>query len=81
MDLTNTIKQFIFTIIVNNNENMAIRNTDSLIESGIIDSLAIMKLLTFMEKKFSIQISSNDLMPENFESIESISKMVANKLN
>lgn len=81
MELTNIIKQYIFTIIVNNNENMAIKSTDSLIDSGIIDSLAIMKLLTFMEKKFSIQISNNDLMPENFESIESISKLVASKLN
>lgn len=80
MDFTNLIKQFVFTIIVNNNENMTIQNTDSLIESGIIDSLAIMKLLTFIEKSFSIQIGNNDLTPENFESIESISKMVASKL-
>ena len=38
----------------------------SLLESGIIDSLGIMKLVTFIEDEFQLKISDEELIPENF---------------
>jgi len=54
---------------------------DDLIESGVIDSLGILKLLEFLESKFSINISDEELIPENFESIESIESFISRKKN
>ena len=45
-------------------------------ESGIIDSLGVMTLLSFLDEKFSIQVSGDDLVPENFASISAIAALV-----
>lgn len=52
---------------------------DNLIEQGIIDSLGIMRLLTYLEGSFGIKVSDEELIPVNFETIESISSFIRNK--
>lgn len=53
---------------------------DQLIENGIIDSLGIMSLLSFVEDRFSLQIPGDDLLPENFASITAITNLVDHRL-
>ena len=45
-------------------------DTDSLLESGVVDSLGILEIVQFRSESFSIEVSDEDLLPENFESIE-----------
>jgi acyl carrier protein len=52
---------------------------ESLVESGIIDSLGIMKLVDFIEKEFRVKIQDEDLVPENFETVDEIAKLLASK--
>jgi acyl carrier protein len=52
-----------------------------LIESGIIDSLGIMKLLQYLEDSFSIHIGDDELRPENFETPGIIVSLVERKLS
>jgi len=51
-----------------------ISDHDSLIEKGIIDSLGIMLLVGHLEKKLAIKVPDEDIVPENFESIESLAQ-------
>jgi acyl carrier protein len=55
-------------------------NDDSLLlGSGIIDSLAMLDVLAFLEKSFAITISDEELTPENFGSIRSVASFVESK--
>lgn len=57
-----------------------LKNTDNLIENGIIDSLGIQKLIMYLENEFKINISDDDLIPDNFETISDIVNFItANK--
>lgn len=56
-----------------------LQDTDSLIESGIVDSMGILELVAFIESEFDIQVEDIDLTPENFESIEAIATFVTAK--
>ena len=49
---------------------------DSLIASGMIDSLSILKLIGNLEKRLTIVIPPEDLQPDDFESIEYITDTV-----
>lgn len=49
---------------------------ENLLESGVLDSLGIMKLLEYLERAFSIRISEEDLLPDNFQSINAITLLV-----
>ncbi len=52
---------------------------DSLIETGVIDSLGIMKLVEHLEGAFGIKITDDELLPENFEDLDTIAELVRGK--
>ena len=51
-----------------------------LVEQGIIDSMGILRLVTFIEENFGIALEPEDLMLENFATIEAMSTFVAAKV-
>ena len=53
--------------------------TDNLIETRIIDSLGIQKLLAYLETTFSVNIADDELIPDNFQTIEAISAFLRDK--
>ena len=56
-------------------------DNDSLLENGIIDSLTMIELLTFIERRFGVTVKDDELIPENFETIDAISCFLKQKLN
>jgi len=54
-------------------------NTESLLESGIIDSTGIMHVIAFLEEKFGIAIDDDDLVADNLDSVERIARFVERK--
>jgi len=80
MHCNGEIQRFIQDHIVNGQKNVDLEKSTNLIEEGVIDSLGIMKLLTFIEETYNIQISDEELLPENFESLGAITGMVESKL-
>jgi acyl carrier protein len=48
----------------------------SLLDSGIVDSLGVLDLVGFIEEQFGIEAQDDDLVPENFDSIESLARFV-----
>ena len=49
---------------------------DSLLESGMIDSVAVMQLVAFLETTYGIRVAEDDLMPENFDTLGAIAIFV-----
>ncbi len=52
----------------------------SLLEHGILDSLGILELISFIEDKFGIRVSDEEILPENLDSIGGISRFILRKL-
>lgn len=65
------LRDFIGTELAKNVRGIDIER-DSLVESGVIDSLGIMKLVDFIEREFSLKVPDDDLVPENFETLDTI---------
>ena len=49
---------------------------EPLIDSGIIDSLGILRILSFIDEELNVDISSAEIRPENFATIKTISLLV-----
>jgi acyl carrier protein len=79
MKINEFIMNFIMTELLAGQSSGPLTDADPLIDSGIIDSFGIMALMSFLEEKFSIQISGDELRPENFDSVKTISSLVAKK--
>lgn len=48
----------------------------NLLEEGIIDSFDIANIVSALEEHFAIEISAEDILPENFESVESMTALM-----
>lgn len=59
-------------------KNPPITGESNLLEGGIIDSMQIMKLLSFLEKQYSVSIDLLDVSAENFGNVHSIASFVQN---
>ncbi|MEQ1831542.1 MAG: acyl carrier protein [Candidatus Eisenbacteria bacterium] len=49
---------------------------DSLLSKGLLDSLSILKTVTFCEEQFGITIPDEEVLPDHFESVRTIAKLV-----
>lgn len=50
-----------------------------LLGSGIIDSIGILQIVTFLEDEFAITVDDEEFIPENFQTIAHIAKFVQSK--
>jgi len=53
---------------------------ESLTASGVIDSLAIFRLVSFLEETFQLRVADEEIVNDNFKSINEIERFVTGKL-
>jgi len=80
MQLVETLRHFIIDECGQKATLATLNEKDPLLDTGILDSLAIMKLLSFIEATFSVEITESDLTPENFDSLSTITSLIQQKL-
>ena len=54
-------------------------SSQSLTERGFIDSVGIVEVLTFLETRYEIQISDDETVPENIDTIDNIVRFIGVK--
>ena len=79
MNITNELEIFVLNELAADRDMKSIAPDEDLLMQGIIDSLGIMRLSAFMEEKFGIQIADRDMVPENFQSINSLKGFIESK--
>ena len=52
---------------------------DSLLESGVIDSMAVLEIVGHIEQQYGVTVSDDDMMPENFDTIEAIAAFIGSR--
>ena len=57
-----------------------VKDDESLLQSNVIDSLGVFRLIAVLEDTFSITIEESDMVPENFQSLNDIATFVTSKL-
>lgn len=55
------------------------RDDESLMENGVIDSLGIFRLVTFLEESFGVRIGDEEINAENLQSVDMIEQLVLRK--
>lgn len=57
----------------------AVGDEDPLLRTGILDSLGILEVVSFLETEFGITVADEELVPESFESIATMARFVDRK--
>jgi acyl carrier protein len=56
-----------------------LEDTSRLLEDGILDSLGVLELVNHLQDELGIAIEDEELVPENFSSIDAIAAFVETK--
>ena len=66
------INDYISREFVQDASLLPLGNATSLLETGILDSLGLLRLVVFVQERFGITMDDADLVPENFDSVDAI---------
>jgi acyl carrier protein len=78
--VTETVRTFILQNFPSAKQR-AVGNDDPLLENGIVDSLGVLDIVSFIESEFGVSAVDDDLVPENFQTIRRISDYIEKKRN
>jgi acyl carrier protein len=78
--VNSAVKNFILSEFLPDEDPENLTATTPLMSSGILDSIATLKLITFLEQEFNIQIDLHEVDQARFNTLESISRLVNAKL-
>ena len=73
------VRSFILTNFMVAPEDSRFSDSDSLLSLGIIDSMGVLEVSTFLQKEFGVDAEPSEISPENFDSIAAIAAFVARK--
>lgn len=76
------IKEVIRQILINILESHVdeISDDDDLFEEGVLESLTLAIMIPALEEEFQIEIDPEEIVPENFSTINSITSLVARRI-
>jgi acyl carrier protein len=73
-----SIKTFIRSELIYDDEKEFDENTN-LIERGIVDSMSLVRLISFIEENYDIRVQDEDIVPEHFSSLKKIASFIAQR--
>ena len=77
--MNDEIRQFILTELLPGESAANLRDDTPLRTSGVIDSMATLKLVSFIERTYGIEVDAHEAGIENFDSIRDIAAFVVRK--
>jgi acyl carrier protein len=75
-DLKSRLREFIMSEVAPELGLTQIDDDEPLIESGIVDSLGVLRIMGFLDEAFDIDLSSGEVRLENFKDLRTICAMV-----
>ena len=74
------VKEFILKEFLPGEDPSALTDSTALVTTGILDSLATLKLVTYLEEQFEIQVEAHEADAENLNTVADIVRLVSSKL-
>jgi acyl carrier protein/SAM-dependent methyltransferase len=79
VSIEETISRHIADEIMLENDQTQIAYDEDLIKLGVLDSLALLKLIVFVEEQFDVKVDGEELIPDNFRTINQIKAFIKSK--
>lgn len=76
IETKNTLKSFILSELAGDGKIKNLGDEESVLERGMVDSIGMVKLLMFIEETYGIKIEDEELVPENFETISAMCRLI-----
>ena len=78
-DISNRIRDFIATELLFEDSSASLSDDTPLL-AGVIDSLGLMQLISFIEEEFDVAIDDSEVTASNFRTVADIERLVEQKV-
>jgi acyl carrier protein len=74
------LREFILENFVTGMEPDDLKDDTSFLDEGIIDSTGVLEMVDYLEETYNISVEDEEVLPENFDSIDNLDAYIARKL-
>ncbi len=78
-EIAKTVKEFILEEFLPGEDPEELTEETQLFSTGVLDSLASLKLVEFLEEQFGIDVGAQDVVADNLDTLLSIANFVQSK--
>ncbi len=79
-DIKDELRKFIIERYLSHFTAAKLSDDDSFLERGFIDSIGVIELAAFIQKRYDIKIKPPEIVPENFDTINNLERYIQKKL-
>ena len=79
-EIRNTVKQYILEEFLPGESPEQLTDSTPLVSGGILDSIATLKLVAFLEEQFKIELAPHETDTDHLNTIADIAALVQSKL-
>jgi acyl carrier protein len=79
-DIKNTVRSFILDEFLPGENPDELTDTTPLLTGGILDSIATLKLVSFLEEQFKIELAPHETDADHLNTVSTIAALVQSKL-
>ncbi|MCX6827537.1 MAG: acyl carrier protein [candidate division Zixibacteria bacterium] len=74
------VKNFIVETFLIGDSKGTLKDSDSFMQNGIVDSTGVLELTSFIESEYSITVEDNEMVPDNLDSIDNLTAFITKKM-
>ena len=78
-DIKETVKNFILKEYLPGEDPAALTDTTALMTTGILDSIAVLKVVNFLENHFGITLKPHEAVVENLNTLSDMARLLMAK--
>lgn len=78
-NMKNIIRQYILGNLLFTEDESALQDNDSFLDSGIIDSTGVLEIILFIEETFGIKVNDDEMLPVNLDSVDNLDAFIKRK--
>jgi len=76
MTLKQELREFIRRSLIPAGATAEVDENEPLIDHGVIDSMGLLQIMTFIEERTGVRVPDDEVTPENFQSVSAIDQLV-----
>jgi acyl carrier protein len=79
MNMKKTIRKYILENLLFTDDESTLRDDESFLDGGIIDSTGVMEIILFIEESFGFRVDDDEMLPVNFDSVNNLATFILRK--
>ena len=79
MELKEQIKSYIAENFLFSSNGFDMDEDESFLEAGVVDSLGVVELVSFVEETYNFEVPDDDIVPDNFDSVDNLAAYISRR--